>query len=321
MSKKQKLEALYQQARTLINEEVTAIPPMVWSKHGEDDDHDIVHVIEGLQKLEKVKRDLTKEEKVAIAKVVEIYEAEKLAEEQVKIVRKIQQERKEEECDAAVEKKLKDLEKAAVEKLFMHLEFLESKDVKGMVRQLLVTEGPMMQSQFLPKWKKLFPDYQFDFKTWGFERLTATLEALPDLVVITKDDPKNSFLSLKGGPPPPIGGAAADGAAPKGAGMSREVMTGVPEQGNTDGRKPLKHRFSSEEMGLVHTRAFLRSSEFPKVLVHEVHDIKLHLRSLDQTRAHRDNKIINRLGFLFVTYRVEFWCELPWGFPRSPLAP
>ena len=101
------------------------------------------------------------------------------------------------------------------------------KDVKGMVRQLLVTEGPMMQSQFLPKWKKLFPDYQFDFKTWGFERLTATLEALPDLVVITKDDPKNSFLSLKGGPPPPIGGAAADGAAPKGAGMSREVMTGV----------------------------------------------------------------------------------------------
>ena len=55
MSKKQKLEALYQQARTLINEGVTAIPPMVWSKHGEDDDHDIVHVIEGLQKLEKVK--------------------------------------------------------------------------------------------------------------------------------------------------------------------------------------------------------------------------------------------------------------------------
>jgi len=200
---------------------------MVWSKHGEDDDHDIVHVIEGLQKLEKVKRDLKKEEKVAIAKVVEIYEAEKLAEEQVKIVRKIQQERKEEECDAAVEKKLKDLEKAAVEKLFMHLKFLESKDVKGMVRQLLVTEGPMMQSQFLPKWRKMFPDNQFDLVTWGFERLTAALEALPDLVVITKDGPKKSFLSLKGGPPPPIGGAAADVAAPKGAGMSREVMTGV----------------------------------------------------------------------------------------------
>lgn len=61
------------------------------------------------------------------------------------------------------------------------------KDVKEKVRQLLVTEGPMMQSQFLPKWKKMFPDYQFDFGTWGFERLTALLEALPDLVVITKD--------------------------------------------------------------------------------------------------------------------------------------
>ena len=101
------------------------------------------------------------------------------------------------------------------------------KDVKGMVRQLLVTEGPMMQSQFLPKWRKMFPDNQFDLVTWGFERLTAALEALPDLVVITKDGPKKSFLSLKGGPPPPIGGAAADVAAPKGAGMSREVMTGV----------------------------------------------------------------------------------------------
>ena len=101
------------------------------------------------------------------------------------------------------------------------------KDVKEKVRQLLVTEGPMMQSQFLPKWKKMFPDYQFDFGTWGFERLTALLEALPDLVVINKDDPKKSFLSLKGAPPPPIGGAAADVAAPKGAGMSREVMTGV----------------------------------------------------------------------------------------------
>jgi hypothetical protein len=231
MSKKQKLEALYQQARTLINEGVTAIPPMVWSKHGEDDDHDIVHVIEGLQKLEKVKfqkpraavpdqveyRDLKKEEKAEIAKVVAIYEAEKLAEEQGEIVREIKQERKtdleshkKEERDAAVEK-LKDLEKKLLEKLL--------------------------------------------------------------------------------------------------------------EQGDTDGRKPLKHSTSSENVGLVHTRAFFRSSKILKDLVQEVQAKKLHLRSLDQTRAHRDNKIINRLGFLFVAYRVEFWYELPWGFPRSPLAP
>jgi len=84
----------------------------------------------------------------------------------------------------------------------------------------------MMQSQFLPKWNKTFPDNQFDYAGWGFERLTGALESLPDLVVITKDGAKKSYLSLKGGAPPPVG-AAADGAAGKGAGISREAMAGV----------------------------------------------------------------------------------------------
>jgi hypothetical protein len=54
-------------------------------------------------------------------------------------------------------------------------------------------------------------------------------------------------------------------------------------------------------------------------LVRKVKDRKEHSRSLAETRAQRDNKIINRLGFLFVAYRVEFWFELPCEFPCSPL--
>ena len=100
------------------------------------------------------------------------------------------------------------------------------KDIKGKVRQMLLSDGPMMQSQFLPKWNKTFPDNQFDYAGWGFERLTGALESLPDLVVITKDGAKKSYLSLKGGAPPPVG-AAADGAAGKGAGISRDAMAGV----------------------------------------------------------------------------------------------
>jgi Ca2+-binding EF-hand superfamily protein len=209
MSKKEKLEALYNQARRLIKEGVTAIPPLVWSKHGEDDDNDIVHVIDGLQKLAKEYRDLSHEDKKEIKKVVTIYEAEKLAEE----MKTDPESHTKEACDAAV----KDLEQ-------------KLKSVKELERK-------------------------------------------------------------------------------------------QAEQGDTNGRKPSKHSASSEKVGLVHTRALLRSSQALEKLVREVKDRKEHSWSLGETRAQRDNHIINRLGFLFVAYRVEFWFELPWEFPRSPLTP
>jgi hypothetical protein len=218
MSQKEKLEALYYQARRLIKEGVTAIPPLVWSKHGEDDEHDIVYVIDGLQKLKKEYRDLSQEDKKEIKKVVTIYEAEKLAEEQGEIVREIKKEMKadpeshtREERDAAV----KDLEQ-------------KLKSVQDLEQKLA-------------------------------------------------------------------------------------------EHGDTNGGKPSNYSASSEKVGLVHTRALLRTSQTLEKLVRKVKDRKEHSRSLAETRAQRDNKIINRLGFLFVAYRVEFWFELPCGFPCSPL--
>ena len=228
MSKKEKLEALYKMAATLVQEGVTAIPPLVWSKPREVDDKDIVHVIDGLQKLhvidglqkdivnviDDLQKKLSPEEKKEIKELVTVYEAEKLAEEQGDIVREIKKEMKanpeshtQEERDAEVkdlEQRLKDLE------------------------------------------QKL-------------------------------------------------------------------------EQGDTNGRKPSKHSASSEKF--VHTRALLRSSQTLVKLVTRVQQIKQLSLSLDETRAQRDTTIINRLGFLFVAYRVEFWFEFSLGFHRSSLTP
>ena len=98
------------------------------------------------------------------------------------------------------------------------------KEIKSSIRQMLVETGPLVQSRFLPEWKKKYPETLFDTASWGFQRLTDALESMPDLIVITRDGAKKSFVSLKGGTAPPVSG----GESGKGGGaMSRDAMSGV----------------------------------------------------------------------------------------------
>ena len=48
------------------------------------------------------------------------------------------------------------------------------KDFKVKIKKMLEGTGPLMQSKFVPEWKKLYPDTPFDVTVWGFERLTGT---------------------------------------------------------------------------------------------------------------------------------------------------
>ena len=48
------------------------------------------------------------------------------------------------------------------------------KDFKVKIKTMLAGTGPLMQSKFVPEWKKLYPDTPFDVTAWGFERLTGT---------------------------------------------------------------------------------------------------------------------------------------------------
>ena len=48
------------------------------------------------------------------------------------------------------------------------------KDFKVKIKKMLEGTGPLMQSKFVPEWKKLYPDTPFDVTAWGFERLTGT---------------------------------------------------------------------------------------------------------------------------------------------------
>lgn len=91
-----------------------------------------------------------------------------------------------------------------------------------MLRKLLQTTGPLVQSNFSPEWKKTYPDKPFEYREWGFEKLGAAFESVPDLVVITKDGSKKAYVSLKGGPLP----AAVDPANGAGA-MTSETMKGL----------------------------------------------------------------------------------------------
>ena len=90
-----------------------------------------------------------------------------------------------------------------------------------MLRKLLQTTGPLIQSNFSPEWKKAYPDKPFEYREWGFEKLGAAFESMPDLVVITKDGAKKAYVSLKGGPQPSAGAANGAGA------MTSETMKGV----------------------------------------------------------------------------------------------
>ena len=71
-------------------------------------------------------------------------------------------------------------------------------DIRGKIRELIVASGPLMCSQYNSAWKKKFPEVQFNYQEWGFERLQACFESMPQLVVITKDDTK-TWVSLTGG--------------------------------------------------------------------------------------------------------------------------
>lgn len=96
------------------------------------------------------------------------------------------------------------------------------KEFKALLKKLLQTTGPLMQSNFPAEWKKGNPDKPFDYRAWGFEKLGAAFESMPDLIVITKDGPKKSYVSLKGASLPAA--ALTNGA---GGAMSSDTMKGV----------------------------------------------------------------------------------------------
>jgi len=64
------------------------------------------------------------------------------------------------------------------------------KEIQNKVRELLVASGPLVQSRFRQEWKKTFPNEEFEFQTYGFERLTDALESMTEIVVITRDTKK-----------------------------------------------------------------------------------------------------------------------------------
>jgi len=100
------------------------------------------------------------------------------------------------------------------------------KAIKAKVREMLVASGPLVQSRFLLEWKQTFPDEPFDIQSWGFERLTDALESI-DLLVITRDGAKKSYVSLKGGAAPPAVVESGGGREAAKGGMSRGAMSGV----------------------------------------------------------------------------------------------
>ena len=97
------------------------------------------------------------------------------------------------------------------------------KEFKGLLKKLLQTTGPLIQSNFTPEWKKSHPEKPFDYRAWGFEKLGAAFESMPDVVVVTKDGPKKSYVSLKG--QAPAAAPATNGAG--GGAMSSDTMKGV----------------------------------------------------------------------------------------------
>jgi hypothetical protein len=97
------------------------------------------------------------------------------------------------------------------------------KEFKGLLKKLLQTTGPLIQSNFTPEWKKSHPEKPFDYRAWGFEKLGAAFESMPDVVVVTKDGPKKSYVSLKGQALP----AAAPATNGAGGAMSSDTMKGV----------------------------------------------------------------------------------------------
>ena len=100
-------------------------------------------------------------------------------------------------------------------------------DIRGKIRELIVASGPLMCSQYNSAWKKKFPEVQFNYQEWGFERLQACFESMPQLVVITKDDSK-TWVSLTGGVQPTVGGGGvANNNGVQGAVMSRGNMSGI----------------------------------------------------------------------------------------------
>ena len=102
--------------------------------------------------------------------------------------------------------------------------------MKKKIKAFLEGTGPILMSRFLPEWGKINADTPFEREAWGFERLTNVFESIPDIIVITKDGPKKSWVSLVGGPLPNIetNDTTPEAPAPKAAaGLSRVAMSGV----------------------------------------------------------------------------------------------
>jgi len=96
-----------------------------------------------------------------------------------------------------------------------------SDDYKVMVSNILQSNGDMLQSRFIPMWKRTYPEVPLDYKTWGFAKLGDYFESISDVVETYRlPDQNGTYLRLR------TGGETSNGHVESGA-MTSSMMAGA----------------------------------------------------------------------------------------------